>query len=77
MSAEIVPLVILVTDGVGVGKLGMITAFCQTDQVKVEPSNKLSTLVQQNSPEQGVVVQKVFTNLPHLPQGPLDPPTWM
>ena len=30
-SAEITPLAILVTHGVGEGKLGMITAFCMTD----------------------------------------------
>ena len=34
MSAEIAPLAILATDGVGEGKLGMITAFCRTDQVR-------------------------------------------
>ena len=51
MSAEIAPLAILVTDGVSKGKLGMITAFCRTDKVKVEPLDALSTLVQWDSPE--------------------------
>ena len=67
MSTEIVPLTILVTDRVGEGNLGMKTAFCRTDQAKVEPLDTLSTLVQCNSPEPGVVVMKVLTNSPHLP----------
>ena len=62
MSTELAPLAILVTYGVGEGKLGMITTFCRSDQVKVEPSDSLSTLVQQDSPKPGVVVMKVFTN---------------
>ena len=45
MSVEITPLAILVMDRVGEGKLGMITAFCRTDQVKVEPLDALLTLV--------------------------------
>ena len=52
----------------------MITAFCRTDQVKVEPSDALSMVVQWDSPEPGVVVVKVFTNLPHLPWGPFRSP---
>ena len=43
-STEIAPLAILVM--VGEGKLGMITTFCRSDQVKVKPPNALSTLVQ-------------------------------
>ena len=74
MSTEINPLAILVMDGVGEGKLRMITAFCRSDQVKVGPSDALLTLVQQDSPEPGVVVVKVFTN---FQWGPLDPLTWM
>ena len=69
MSIEIAPLAILVMDGVVEGKLGMITAFSRTDQAKVEPSDTLSTLVEQDSPKPGVVVVKVFTNPPHLLQG--------
>ena len=34
-SVEIAPLAILVTDGIGEGKLGMITTFCRTDQVNL------------------------------------------
>ena len=48
MSAEIAPLAILVIGGVGEGKLGMITAFCRSDQVKVEPSDALLNLDQQD-----------------------------
>ena len=35
MNAEITPLAFLVMDGVGEGKLGMITAFCRSDQAKL------------------------------------------
>ena len=42
-SVEIAPLAILVTDGVGEEKLGMITAFCRPDQAKVEPLDTLLT----------------------------------
>ena len=54
-------------DGVGKGRLGMITTFCQSDQMKVESSDALLTLIKQNLPMPGVVVVKVFTNLPYLP----------
>ena len=56
MSIEIAPLAILVMDGVGEGKLGMITAFCRTDQAKVELLDAQSTLVKWDSPKPGVVV---------------------
>ena len=69
MSVEITPSEILVMDGIGEGKLGMITAFCRTDQVKVEPSDALLTLVQWDSPKPSVIVVKVLTTLPHLLQG--------
>ena len=46
MSTEITPFAILVMDRVVEGKLGMITAFCRSDQVKVEPLVALLTLVQ-------------------------------
>ena len=59
---------------VGEGKLGMTTAFCRTDQAKVEPSDAFSTLVQWESPKPGVVVVNVFTNSSHLPWGSFGPP---
>ena len=74
MSTEITPLAILVTDGVGERKLGMITAFCRSDQVKVKPSDALWNLVQQVSPEPGVVVVKVYTNSSHLLWGSFGSP---
>ena len=60
-------------DGVGKGKLGMITIFCRSDQVEVGLSDALSTLVQWDSSKPGVVVVKVFTNLPYLPWGSFGP----
>ena len=70
MSTEITPLGSLGNmDDIGEGRLGMITTFCQSDQVKMEPSDTLSALVQWDSPELGVVVLKVFTNSPYFPWG--------
>ena len=68
MSIEIVPLAISVMGGVGEGNLGMIAAFCRTDQAKEETLDALSTLVQWDLPEPGVVVVKVFTISSHLLQ---------
>ena len=45
----------------------MVTIFCCSDQVKVEPLATLSALLQQDSPELGIVVMKIFTNLPYFP----------
>ena len=74
MHDEIAPLAILITDGVGEEKLGMITSFCRTDQAKVEPLDALLTLVQWDFLKLGVVVVKVFTNLPHLQWGSFGSP---
>ena len=74
MSAEIAPLAILVTKGVGEGRLGMITTFCQFDQVKVEPLDVLLTLVQQDLPQPSVVVVKIFTSSPYLLWGSFGSP---
>ena len=74
MSAENAPLVILVMDDAGKGRLGMITIFCRSDQAKVEPLDTISTLVQWDSPMSGVVVVKVYTNSPYLPCGSFNPP---
>ena len=63
------PNVILVTDGVGEGNLGMVTTFCCHDQSKMEASNALSALHQCNSPEPRVVVVRRYTNTPYIPQG--------
>ena len=74
MSTEFTSLAILVMGGVDEGKLGMITTFCRSNQVKVQPSDTLSTLVQQDSPKPGVLVVKVFTNSPHLTLGSFGSP---
>ena len=67
VSIKITPLAILVTGGIGEGKLEIITTFCRNDQVKVEPLDMLSALVQWDLPKPGVVVVKVFTKSPHYP----------
>ena len=69
ISSEIIPMVFLITDVVKEGSLGMVTTFCHHDQVKVEPLEALSTLVQRDSLEPCVVVVKIFTNSPYLPWG--------
>ena len=60
---------VLVIDGVEQRSLGMVTTFCHHDHVKVEPLEVFSTLVQWDSPELSIVVMKIFTNSPYLPQG--------
>ena len=45
-SSKIVPMVVLVTDRLGEGSLGMVITFCHHNQVKVDPSEVLLTLVQ-------------------------------
>ena len=43
--------------------------FGRTDKAKVEPLNTLLTSVQQDSPDPGVVVVKIFTKSHYLPWG--------
>ena len=69
ISGEIIPMVVLVTNRVEEGGLGMVTTFCHHDQAKVEPSEVLSTIHQCNSPEPSIVVVKIFTNSPYFPWG--------
>ena len=76
MSTEITPLVVLVMDGVGEERLGMITTFYKSYQVRVEPSDALLPLIQQYSPELDVVLVKVFTNSPYLPWRSYGSPYW-
>ena len=66
MSKELVPMAILITDGVGKGSLGMVTNFCHSDQAEVEPWVMLSTLVHWELHEPAVVVTKIFTNSPYF-----------
>ena len=68
-SGEIVSMAILITDGVGEGKLGMMTIFCHSDLVKVEPSVMFLTLAQQYSHEPAVVVMNIFTSPTFFPWG--------
>ena len=67
ISGEIIPMVVLITDGVEKGSLGMMTAFCCHDQAKVEPPEAFSTLHQLDSPKPSIVVVKIFANSPYLP----------
>ena len=68
MSEEIIPMAILITNGVGEGRLGTVTIFCHSDQAKVQPSVMLPTLFQ-DSHQLAIVVMKILTNLPYLPWG--------
>ena len=69
ISGEIVLMVVLVTDWVEEGSLGMVATFCHHDQAKMEPSEVLSTLLQHDSPKLSSVVVKIFANPPYFPQG--------
>ena len=66
MSAKIAPLVILVTDSIGEGKLKMMTNFSKSAQRKVGPLDALSALVQCDSARPDVIVVIVFMNSPYL-----------
>ena len=68
-SSEIVPLVVLITDRVEEGSLGMMTTFCDHDQAKVESLDVHSTLCQWDSPKPSMVVVRIFANSPFLPWG--------
>ena len=67
-------MVILITNWVGKGSLGMVTVFCHSDQAKVEPLVMLPTLVQWNSHQPVMVVMKIFTSLPYFPWRSFWPP---
>ena len=69
IGGEIEPMVVLRANGVEEGSLGMVTTFCCHDQAKVESSEVLSILHEQDSPELSVVVVKIFANSPYLPWG--------
>ena len=67
ISGEATPMVILVTDGMGEGNLGMVMTFCQNDQAKLEASDALSALCQHASLEPSVAVVRRYTNTPCIP----------
>ena len=69
ISGEAIPVVMLVTDVVGEGQLGVVTIFCHHDQSKMEASNVLSALHQCNPLEPSVVVVRRYTNTPYIHQG--------
>ena len=69
ISGEGIPMVILVTDGVGEGKLEMVTTFCCHDQARMEASNALSALCQCDLPKPSMVVVRRYTNTPYIPWG--------
>ena len=64
ISGEIVLIAGLITDRVEEG-----TTFCHHDKAKVESSEALSILCQQDSHKLSIVVVKIFANSPYLPQG--------
>ena len=68
ISGEATPMLILITDGVGEGNLGMVTTLCHHEQAKMEASDALSVLHHQcNSPEPNKVVVRRYTNTPYIP----------
>ena len=69
ISGEAAPMVILVTDGVGEGNLDMVTTFCCHSQAELEASDALSAQHQWNLLEPSVVVVRMYTSTPFLPQG--------
>ena len=62
-------MVILVTDGVGEGNLGMVTTFWYHNQAKMEASDAHCTLHQCDSVKPSVVVVRRNTNTPCIPWG--------
>ena len=64
ISSEIIPMAVLITDGVQEGSLGMVATFCYHDQAEVESSEVLFTLCQWDSPKLSRAVVKIFTNSP-------------
>ena len=67
ISSEAAPMVILITDGVGKGHLGMATTFCSHNQVKMEASEVLNALHQCDSPKPIVFMVRRYTNTPFIP----------
>ena len=66
ISDEIVPMAVLITNGVEEGSLGMMVTFCHYAQAKVGSLEVISTLCQWESPKQSMVVVRIFTNSPNL-----------
>ena len=66
LSGEAVSMVILNTNGVGKGELGMVTIFWSHILLKIEASEALATLHQCYTPEPSVFVVKRYTNTPSI-----------
>ena len=62
-------MVILITNWVGEGDLGMVTVFCHPKQARLEACDALSALHQHDSCESSVVVVRWYTNTPYIPRG--------
>ena len=60
-------MVILSTDGIGEGNLGIVTTFCHHDQNKMEASDALSAICQHDSTQPSGVVVRRYTNTPYIP----------
>ena len=61
-------MVILITDGDGKGDLGMVTAFCSHNQVKIEASEVFTAICQHDSPMPTVFMVRRYTNTPLISQ---------
>ena len=75
-SGETTNTVVLITNGVREGELGMVTGFCHPSQAKMEACEALSTLCQSNSLEPRVMVVRRHSNTPYFPRGHLIHFTW-
>ena len=60
---------ILLTDEVGEGVLGMVTIFCHPDQARIECCDALSALHQCGSLKPCMVVVRRYSNTPYIPRG--------
>ena len=63
ISGEIVPMVVLITDNMEEGSLGMMTTLSHHDQAKVESSEVLSNLHLRDSPELNMMVVRISPTL--------------
>ena len=66
LSGEAIPMVILSTNGVGKGDLGMVTTFCSHNQVKMEAPEVLVPLHQCKVTEPSVFMVRGYTNTPFI-----------
>ena len=67
LRGEVTPMAILITNGVRKGDLGMVTIFCSHNQTKMESSEALTIICQQDSPSPRIFVVRRYTNIPFIP----------